>query len=337
MRAIIIKQLLTDSFTLRPDQWSNGTHRGTFILALSDFLVNISFYHVAYQAALHHRVPSRHICLIEGFTNHTLCTLEFLCLVMIAVDRLAALRAISDGKRATKKSFRVLFLVWAGCFLHAAMPFISDYGYYDIGEKLRGAKVKSLSSLLNSNSSTHIFTRLASLVAAPSGYHCYGHGGKGVASHDVFTVMNVVYFLVCFAILIYQFWHSNKIIKRLAEPSLNEKELLESGKAGTLRGRSSKENKRLKLIKFHKESLLLSVVLVTGFLAAWGALGTKLRGAKQRAMNTILARVRGTKRGVLKNEHRILTRRFALWNSYSDPRYARRSSPLLYTPICGYI
>ncbi|GMH65356.1 hypothetical protein TrLO_g12695 [Triparma laevis f. longispina] len=220
-------------------KWSNGTHRGTFILALSDFLVNISFYHVAYQAALHHRVPSRHICLIEGFTNHALCTLEFSCLVMIAVDRLAALRAISDGKKAMKKSFRVLFLVWAGCFLHAAMPLISDYGYYDI---------------------------------APSGYHCYGHGGKGVASHDVFTVTNVVYFLVCFAILIYQFWHSNKIIKRLAEPSLNEKELLESGKAGTLRGRRSKEKKRLKLIKFHKESLLLSVVLVTGFLAAWGTL-----------------------------------------------------------------
>ena len=99
----------------------------------------------------------------------------------------------------------------------------------------------------------------------PSAYHCYAQGGKGIASHDVFAVMNVVYFNICVVVVVYNFWHSHKIIKRLANVNNNNQEL-ENGSATM---NKTKERKRQKLLKFHRESLRLSVVLVVWFLAAW--------------------------------------------------------------------
>ena len=77
--------------------------------------------------------------------------------------------------------------------------------------------------------------------------------------------MNVVYFNMCVVVVVYNFWHSHKIIKRLANVNNNDQEL--ENVSATMN--KTKERKRQKLLKFHRESLRLSVVLVVWFLAAW--------------------------------------------------------------------
>lgn len=214
-------------FCIAKDKKARDQRHGGTIQASFDVFFFVSLIMTVTPNMVFGSVPSNTHCQLNGFMIHFTATAQFSSITGLCYERLYRLRMLRDETSAGSDAVAQaphwqLFkrYILPLLFLHAAMPIMTNsaYGVY---------------------------------TPKPNSAACYASGGKGVRGHDMFPLVNDLYFFSCFVVVLYSSFHSLGIVHALLATS--------SGRTAATRAAAKAERRAVRF----------SVAITLLFIACW--------------------------------------------------------------------